>query len=390
MGKLFTIIFCLNAMISLGQTNPEEYKFSKDILSQIDKDTVAWKYQTGATELSFSGYYKEVLKIWDKNGVRKLKPSTEDSLYFTNCTKINAKDYIIKQSKNSQIVIINEAHHIPRHRTVTKSLLKDLYDNGYRYLGLEALSDSKINQRKFAVVETGYYTKEPEFGNLISEALKIGFILFGYEADDGKNGKEREIQQAKNIQKFIKSNPSGKVLIHCGYAHAYENEYPSWGKAMAGRLRDNMNIDPFTIDQTMLLESSEDIRNHMFIKLNTHREPIVLIGDDGQVFNGKGTVRQTDVVVIHPQTEYVDNRPDWLLEGKKRYTVLSNKLNSSSPYLVLAYRRNENEHDGIPADIIEITGDKPTKDLYLETGIYTIVIKDKDYKVIDKYTVEIK
>ncbi len=144
--------------------------------------------------------------------------------------------------------IINEAHHVPKHRAFTRSLLKELYANGYRYLGLEALFDAAVNETKFPVIETGYYTKEPEFGNLISEALATGFTLFSYEASQGKNGKEREIEQAENIQKFIENNPKAKVLIHCGYAHAYENDYPAWGKAMAGRLKQNMNIDPLTID----------------------------------------------------------------------------------------------------------------------------------------------
>ena len=66
-------------------------------------------------------------------------------------------------------------------------------------------------------------------------------------------GMRREIEQAENIQKFIERNLLGKVLIHCGYAHAYEYDYPAWGKAMAGRLKDIMKIDPLTIDQTMYL-----------------------------------------------------------------------------------------------------------------------------------------
>lgn len=390
MNKFITIVFCLNSLISFGQTNSENYRFSNDILSQIDNDTVAWKYQKGATELSFNGYYAEVLKIWDKNGVRKPKTTDQDSLYFTNSKKVNAKDYIIEQSKNSQIVIINEAHHIPKHRTFTKSLLKDLYDNGYRYLGLEALFDSTINERKFPIIESGYYTKEPEFGNLISEALKIGYTLFSYEASEGKNGKEREIEQAENIQKFIESVPNAKILIHCGYAHAFENEYPSWGKAMAGRLKDNTNIDPFTIDQTMFLERSDKENNHLFIKLNDTTEPIVLIDKDGQVFNGNKEIRQTDIVIIHPETKYIDNRPDWLQNGKESYTIPSNKIKNSSPLLLLAYRENEFENNGVPTDIIEINDNKTSKKLYLTKGNYTIVTKDKNYNIIEKYKVEIK
>lgn len=390
MDKLFTVILLLNISIAFGQSTLETYRFSKDILSQIDKDTVAWKYQIGATELSFSGYYREVLQVWDKNGVRKPKITLEDSLYFTSSKKVNAKDYIIKQSKSAQIIIINEAHHIPKHRTFTKSLLKELYDNGYRYLGLEALFDSKINETKYPVIETGYYTREPEFGNLISEALKIGFILFSYEASDGKNGKEREIEQAENIQKFIERNPLGKVLIHCGYAHAYENDYPAWGKAMAGRLKENMKIDPLTIDQTMFLERSDRENNHLFIKLNNTKEPIILIDENGKVFNGKSESTQTDIVIIHPPTDYINNRPEWLSNGKKVYVIPHRKIKKHRPLLILAYRNDEFENNGIPADIIEIIDNKIPRELYLRNGIYTIVMKDENYNIINKYNIEIK
>lgn len=390
MNKIFTFALLFSISSVFGQSNPEIYRFSKDILSKIENDTTAWKYQIGATELSFSGYYREVLQIWDKNGVRKSSITTEDSLYFIRSSQVNAKDYILEQSKNAQIIIINEAHHIPQHRTFTKSLLKELYDNGYRYLGLEALFDSTINVSKYPVIETGYYTKEPEFGNFITEALKVGFILFSYEASEGKNGKEREIEQAENIQKFIENHPAGKVLIHCGYAHVYENDYPAWGKAMAGRLKENMKIDPLTIDQTMFLERSDAKNNHFLIKLNKTKEPIILIDENGKVFNGLNDIKQTDIVIIHPPTDYINHRPDWVLQGRKEHTISLSKIDKHPPLLILAYRDNEFENNGIPADIIEITDNSTPSKLYLTNGTYTIVMKDKNYTILNKYSIQIK
>lgn len=390
MNKIYTIILILIGSNTFGQSQPESYKFSKDILAQIEKDTVTWKYQTGATELSFSGYYQEVLETWDKNGIWKPKTTVEDSLFFVNRRKVNAKDYIIDQSRFTQIVIINEAHHVAKHRTFTLSLLRELYDNGYRYLGLEALFDSTINDRKYPVLESGYYTIEPEFGNLISEALKIGFTLFGYEASKGKNGREREIEQAENIQKFITNNPPGKVLIHCGYSHVYENEYPAWGKAMTGRLKEYLNIDPLTIDQTMFLERSNPENNHLFIKLNNTTEPIILIDEKGNVYNGNKEINQTDIVIIHPQTEYINNRPNWLAKDRKSYNIPLPKLEKHKSILVLAYRKNEFENKGIPADIIEITESKSTSTLYLPKGVYTIVLKDENYNIISSFNIDIK
>ena len=390
MTKFLTLLLLTLSTLVFGQTKPETYRFSADILNQIDKDTVAWKYQTGAAELSFSEYYKDVLRIWDKNGLRKPNDIPADSLFYINSKKIPAKDYIINQSKAAQIIIINEAHHIPRHRTFTHSLLLGLYKNGYRYLGLEALFDTLINVRKYPVLESGYYTKEPEFGTMVQEALKIGFTVFGYEAAPGKNNKAREIEQAANIQRFIETHPKGKVLIHCGFAHAYENDYAAWGKAMAGRLKDLLKIDPLTIDQTMFVEKSDVVNNSLFNRLNRTGEPIVLIDNNGAVFNGKGQNNQTDIVVIHPITHYVDGRPDWFVKGKTRYSIPSSKLNNNQAILALAYRKGEFKNNGIPADVIEITKDSPSRNLYLPAGKYELVIKDFNYAIIQQYPISIK
>lgn len=84
--------------------------------------------------------------------------------------------------------------------------------------------------------------------------------MFGYEATGGENGKEREIAQARNIIRFIDQNPHGKLLIHCGHDHVIEGMPSSraWEKAMAGRLKEYTQIDPFTIDQTQFAEKSRN------------------------------------------------------------------------------------------------------------------------------------
>ncbi|MHC5311069.1 hypothetical protein ACYSNM_13590 [Myroides sp. LJL116] len=330
-----------------------------------------------------------MLATWDKNGVKPPKTSVRDSLYFAESYIINAKDYIIEQAKSKEIVIINEAHHLALHRLFTKSLLQELYDNGYRYFGLEALFDTEINQRKYPILESGYYTKEPEFGNLITEALRIGFTLFSYEATQGKNNTEREIEQAKNIQDFIESVPKGKTLILCGYAHVYENEYPIWGKAMAGRLKENMQIDPLTIDQTMFLERSKLENNHLFMRLNNTQESIVLQDSDKQIFNGTKGNSQTDIVVIHPMTQYINDRPHWLKAEKKEHWIEYPATKKKGPLLILAYRLGEFENNGIPADIVEIGDQSIRKPLYLNKGEYTIVIKDNNYTIVDTYSIKI-
>jgi hypothetical protein len=391
--KLNIIILLFFATKISAQTKKETYQFSKDIETKIEKDTLSWKYQLGATDYSISEYYKKAIETWDKNGSGIRKITKEDSLYFNSFKKKDAKEYIINRSKNEKIIIINEAHHNIRHRVFTTSLLQGLYNNGYRFLGLEALSDTLINKRKFPILESGYYTKEPQMANLLKEAIKIGFTLFEYEPNDKSNGKEREIGQAENIAKLIKENPNSKFLIHCGWDHVIEGTpgNKSWEKAMAGRLKEKTNIDPFTIDQVAYSEKG-DIKFISPYNLITNSEkPIIMVNEGGKTFNGSETNDQTDCRIIHPLTKFINNRPDWLsLNGKRKAYSISKSKISEYPILVFAYRKNEYEQNGIPADLIEIINEQEKTNLILEKGIYKIIIKNKEYKIINEFDAKIK
>lgn len=386
-----TLLLIFIAFLNLSaQTKKEIYKFSNDIKTQIEKDTVPWKYQMGAWDYSFSGYYQKALECWDISfgGVPKI--SLNDSLYFNTFKPYNAKEYILNRSGKEQVIIINEAHHNARHRVFTTSLLQRLYKKGYRFLGLETLDikDSLLNKRKFPVLNSGYYSKEPQFGNLIDEALKIGFTVFAYEARNDKNGKDREIEQAQNIAKVIAKNPKSKFLIHCGFEHIIEGTpyNKDWEKAMAGRLKEITGINPFTIDQISYTEKSEKKFNSPYIGMVNAKETVIMVDKNGNTFNGGIKNDQTDCRIIHPITKYLNNRPNWqLMDGKRKtYKIPAAKI-PAYPVLILAYRVNEFDHDGIPSDVLEIINKNQTGYLVLEKGKYDIIIKDKDYKIVNRY-----
>lgn len=394
MRQLFKYIFILLLAQEISaQANKEVYQFSKDIEAKIQKDTLAWKFQMGATEYSISEYYTKALETWDKNGGGIKKVSKEDSLYFNSFQKKDAKEYIINRSKDEKIIIINEAHHNNMHRVFTTSLLQGLYDNGYRFFGLEALADSLINDRKFPVMESGFYTKEPQMANLLKEALKIGFVLFEYEAAAGKNGKEREIEEADNIVRLISKNPNSKFLIHCGWDHVIEGTpvNKKWEKAMAGRLKEKTNIDPFTIDQVAYSEKGDSKFISPYVFIANPKKSAIMVNGSGKLFNGGETIDQTDCRIIHPITEFLNDRPSWLLlDGqRKAYAIPKSKI-TEYPILVLAYRKNEYEQNGVPADIIEIINKETKTNLILEKGIYKIIIKDKNYKIIQEFDAKVK
>ena len=240
--------------------DPVPYQFAIDIeekvIPEFGNQYAAWDY-------SYIGEYKKTLATWDGEAGGRKPLSEEEAARFEKFKPTDALQYILKSTKDYQVTIINEAHQMPPHRVFTTTLLEELYEQGYRYLGMESLvnnlnADSTLNAQKYPTFETGYYPKEPQLGNLVRTALKIGFQLFSYESAGHGSAKKREIGQARNIETFLKENTEGKTLIHCGFAHAAEGEYGgSWERTMAARLTEFTGIDPLTIDQTNFSEKSD-------------------------------------------------------------------------------------------------------------------------------------
>jgi len=246
------------------------------------------------------------------------------------------------------------SHHQPRHRVFAESLLKDLYKEGYRYIGMEALDkkDSLLNKRKFPIGVSGYYSNEPSFGNLIRSALRLGYTLFPYDVSE--NGKEREIGEANNIKTFMDTNGSGKYIIYCGFDHAIEDSIKNdWGLAMAGRLKALTGINPLTVDQVQLTETGSSDFDNSYRKLVNVNYPSVFIGSAGNIFNKANQSKSFDINLYHPDTKYQNGRPDWLYRANyKPYDIVS-KITIDFPCLVYAYIKSEN-FEGVPVDIISL------------------------------------
>ncbi len=359
-----------------------EYKFSSEIEDKVAKDTVPWKYQFSASDYATKGDYKNALIQWDLAMGTREKNFTETQIDSINIkySKVNATDYIIEQAKKNQVVIINEAHHNSFHRVFTKSLLKKLYDNGYTNLGLEALVNndslnSALNNRKYPIQKTGHYIKDPQFGNLVREALEIGYDLFTYENMGKGSGKQREIEQAKNIKKVIDSKPNEKFLIHCGFDHALEGTHKSWEKAMAGRLTEYTGINPLTINQVVYSEKSKPEFNHPLLKaLNIKESSIIIDKDNNPLKYNRGNA-WTDIAVFHPNTEYVDSRPNWLFEnGNENVSITLTDIQIEFPVLVLAFKKGEDINLSVPIDITEVESNTENCNLGLKKGAYEIVV----------------
>jgi hypothetical protein len=384
----YTLIF----IISLSSCNEEKreiqkinfqtaYKFSSEIENYIEKDTTPWKHQMSAADYATKGDYRNALTQFDLAMNSREMNYTEKQIDSLNQTykKVNAKNYILDKAKETRVVIINEAHHNSFHRVFTKSLLKELYDLGYTNLGLEALSTSDslnqaLNKRKYPILEDGHYIKDPQFGNLVREALEIGYHLFSYDISS-RDQNIREITEAKNIQKEIDSKPNEKFLIHCGYAHVHEGEDKSWAVTMAQRLKEYTEIDPLTISQTSYSEKGKPEFNHPLLKAFDINESSILLDQENNPFKHQQNGAYADLAVFHPNTEYINNRPNWLFENENKNVPISlGEIEIEYPIMVFAFKKGEDIHSAVPVDIAEIKNSTENCHLSLKNGRYEIII----------------
>ncbi|MBC9796969.1 hypothetical protein [Sinomicrobium weinanense] len=359
-----------------------DYKFSADIENKVARDTVPWKYQFSASDYATKGDYKNALRHWDSAMPPKERNFTTNQIDSINLKykKVSAVHYIVERAKENRVVMINEAHHNSAHRVFTATLLRQLYDAGYRNLGLEALGngphlDSSLAARKYPIQKTGYYIKDPQFGNLVRTALEIGYNVFPYEQTSKVNGKAREMEQAKNIQKVMENHPDEKFLIHCGFDHVLEGTHQSWEKTMAGRLKEYTGIDPFTIDQVTYSEKSNPKFNHPLLKALDVKESSVIIDKNKAPYKYERGEAWTDIAVFHPDTRYIDNRPHWLFQnGNKNVQVDVNNLEINFPVMVLAFKKGEDINNSVPVDIAEVKNRTENCHLGLKKGLYEIIV----------------
>src|SRR6185437_1746327 len=275
-----------------------------------------------------------------------------------------------------------EAHHQPQHRVFVESLLGYLYKEVYRFLGCETMpyhKDSELNAQKYPVQGTGYYSKQPQFGNMIRAAIDDGYYVFGYEASF-KSGEytpeKREIEQAQHVKVFLDENPDAKFIIYCGYGHLAKSSKKI--ETMEMRLKEYTGIEPFCIDQTTFTEKGSPEYEDAFYKLIHPGYDAVLIDSSGKAMGSPYLPNVYDVCVYHPNTTYKHGRPDWVFANGRTPIFLRGNITLPFPCMVSAYYEGEDYSKAVPVDIIELKNedDENHKALALGKGNYYIIIRD--------------
>ncbi|MBC9929769.1 hypothetical protein [Chitinophaga qingshengii] len=170
--------------------------------------------------------------------------SLKDSIGF-NITAAGA--YILEQAVTQKALFFNESHVDVRTRIFLASLLPGLKKLGYNKLALEALGRDSVTA---GAIENGYYTCEPNYGNLIRIALAEGFTLINYEDTSGvSEWNHRDSVQAFNItQKLKNTTDTGKLIVLAGHDHIFKQVDNAAVVPMAVYFQRMSGINPYSID----------------------------------------------------------------------------------------------------------------------------------------------
>lgn len=366
--------------------NTSPYALSAAICKKLEEHPGAFGQQIAATSFAFQGDFIKALQQWNEqipvDQPRSL--TAKDSILLSQTKETSAQAYILERSRKEQIVILNELHHNPSHRVFARSLLQGLYAQGYRYLGVEALSDSLITTRKYATLDSGFYTAEPEMAAFLKEAIAMGFEVFGYEIEEEQHSwsddawRNREIGQAHNIYQYMQTHPEGKYFIYCGGGHVFEGEQKR-GFAMAGVLAQLTQINPFTIDQNRYSYKADVRYNHPLLHQLRSQESTVLLQQDGTPFNGHTAVYETDVCVLQPAT-YSLKKAQLAFPKSTIYELVA-KTALNYPVVVQVFPEQQKDPLAVPVAVVELADAQSQAQVVLPQGAYRAIVSNSEQRV---------
>jgi hypothetical protein len=170
---------------------------------------------------------------------------------------VDAVNAIATLARDRRIVMVSEAHHDAHSRELTLALLPRLRAMGFSYFAAEALDerDTALMKRGYPINSSGSeYLHEPLYGDIVREAIRLGYRIVPYDADG--TPQERENRQAQNLyERIFARDPNAKLFVHAGYAHI-DKQRGRLGpvRPMAMQLGKLSGIVPLSIDQTDIRE----------------------------------------------------------------------------------------------------------------------------------------
>ncbi|MBM4015160.1 MAG: hypothetical protein FJ293_09395 [Planctomycetes bacterium] len=335
-------------------------------------------------------------------------PSAALSAALAGCTPLPALDEIARLAADRRIVILNEAHHVPRHRAFAHALAERLRALGFDYLACETFTAecATLATRGHPTRATGYYTVEPLFAEFVRAAVGMGYRPIHYEIEPEAGApttdvtdriNRREIAQCDHlVARIFDRDPSARVFIHCGWSHATEN----WSRTdddreiawMAARLARRSGLDPLTIDQTVHTptDGAESAAVTFARRRGWLTQPLLLRRAGGDAFvDGDDWAGRVDLQVLHPVAELLDGRPGWM-HGAGGRTAAEIPVELEPPHgrwMISAFRADA-PAGALAVDRIVLEASEPCPVLLLPPGRYRIEAEDESGTATGSATID--
>lgn len=347
------------------------------------QDTVA---QMHATSLSFLGRPNEAIREFPLHDQDKASPGLPAPKAFEARP---AADWIADQADRYRVVMVNEAHYKPQTRLLTLALLPELRRKGFRYLAIEALDDTPL-AAGYPTFDTGYYTREPVFAELIREAVHLGYTLVPYESME-QSQQGRETGQAKRIAKILEQDPEAKILVHAGHGHISKEpgSQPDDANPMALEFMRLTGLPVLSIDQTRLTWEDGRASERLVSEFAISTPAILVSRSDRRAWSAYP--KRFDATVVLPVAQSSKLRPDWLSLGGKRQSVAIDLKPCLGHLPCLAEARYASEaDDAIPADeFMMLKPEEARTRLYLAPGKYRLRLLGNDSTALAEHELSV-
>jgi hypothetical protein len=323
-------------------------------------------------------------------------PSAGEQAIPDGYAPVEAVTAIARAAAGTRLVIFGEEHHLPQTRCLYESLLRRLWDLGYRWLAAETF-DPAVMDESFRVPDyhTGYYTMDPVFASAVRTARQLGYHLVAYDTSERGppgDGSFRDRTQAQNLKRLVfDRDPEAKLLVFAGRGHAAEVPPADGWTPMASVLKEITGIDPFTVyAPTMSERSTREEEDPLYRYATAHelvKEPVVFV-DGERRWLGSGNC---DAYVFWPRVKIVDGRPDWMASamGRKRTAIPAELRRGEGLRVVQAFLAGE-PGGAVPVDQVLLRPGEPVPVLMLPPAVFWLRTLDAKAMVAGPVEVTVK
>ena len=405
----------LERIVALRQRRADAGRVGQDDRRQILEQLLA-------AEEAAVGRYHEAMRLMDSFSPASPGAGPDLDGYEVR----DAVRTILELADRHRVVMLNEAHHDPRGRAFAGLLLAGLHQKGFRYFAAETFNPEDmpgLAKRGYPTLATGAYTSEPVFGDLVRQALRLGYAPVAYEhnpdeppaqqarqndaAAVGRQIDQRGEGEARNLkERIFDKAPQARVVVFAGYSHIRKvpqalgvGEKKVTLKWMAARFKERTGIEPLSVEQTLMMEHTEPKYERPAYRLAVEKKmvgdrPVVLFdAKAGRYFEPANFRGAFDLVVFHPRDAQRGGRPAWLRMGGYRKEVKVAGLPAAPPggsLLAQAVARGEDEATAIPVDQVEYRAGEPGPLLLLPRGEYRVRVVDAASKVVHEGAVTVE